>query len=174
MPVAVDIKVDYLKKSEMPSQEFEKVRHVLEVYMRQVLKPQLKREMQRRVRNWKTPVHFAAVFSSGGDKLAQLTVFPRGEGRDLWMWVSLGTRARTITAKNKPMLVFREGYDPKTAPGNRFGGPGKRFGPLRIQKTAQYPGIEARLFEENILKHDVTEEMIIKRVERMISLVLTP
>lgn len=77
-------------------------------------------------------------------------VFPRGTHANKWKWVSGGTPPRIIRAVNKPNLVFPRDYSPHTKPGNQYGGPGRRSGPIVYKPSVQNPGIAARDFEKHI------------------------
>ncbi len=93
---------------------------------------------------------------------ADIVVFPKGQpGRNIWIWVSDGTKRKLRKARNFPSLRFRSGYSPHTSRGGRRGGAGFASGPL------QYPisitnSIEARNFETQV------KEKVEERLQRRI------
>ena len=102
------------------------------------------------VANWAGKPKFIAKMSDkGGDFV--LSVRPAGKNAQKWRWVSRGTKGPyKIAAKNAPSLAFRTNYKPKTRAGGFYGGPGTATGPRVFPKEVMHPGIEPRLFEEEI------------------------
>lgn len=76
-------------------------------------------------------------------------VFPFGENKKYWIWVSRGTKKHTIEAKNKPLLIYPSIYNPHTTVrGPGYKGKGEESGPLVFRRSVEHPGIKARHFEE--------------------------
>jgi hypothetical protein len=103
---------------------------------------------------WKHKITFRSRFSFKGDD-AILYVYPFGKNKEIWTYVSRGTKPHGIDAKNAPYLVFPYGGPeqmPKTAPEGITpvvpGGPTKW---ARV-KHVDHPGTKARHFEERIGK----------------------
>jgi hypothetical protein len=109
-------------------------------------------EFKSVVLNWKhRPKFIAKMGDKGGDFV--LSVRPSGKEAQKWRWVSRGTKGPyPIRAKNAKTLAFRTNYKPRTKPGGVFGGPGVTTGPWRTPVEVEHPGIEPRLFEEQIAK----------------------
>lgn len=123
-------------------------------------------KFNRVVANWKHKPKFIASFNK---KRPDFVFFVRPVGKEAkkWRWVSRGTKGPyTIRAKNAPTLVFRTNYKPKTKPGGIFGGPGVATGPFRTPVKVEHPGIEPRLFEEEISKKFQPEFR--RRIENLI------
>jgi len=119
-------------------------------------KPMLIKQFDEVVANWEHKPVFKARKFIRPNKI-WVNVFPSGENADIWKWVSRGTKAHDIEAKNKPFLAFMWGgkgsYKAKTAPGGRYGGPGTvAGGTLRRPRKVRHPGNKPRLFEEDIAK----------------------
>lgn len=88
-----------------------------------------------------------------GEKSVRLTVFPKGAGRQKYLWIDRGTKPFVIRPKNGKYLTFQAGYSPRTRPTARYntgnGGRSGRF--VRAQKV-NHPGIAARKFSETFAK----------------------
>jgi len=85
-----------------------------------------------------------------------LNIFPAGPNKDIWKWVSGGTKGPYLIPKAGPgFLAFQLGYQPRTKPKGQYGGPGKATGPwVRGVMQVEHPGIKAREFEEVIAKEE--------------------
>jgi len=119
-------------------------------------KPMLLKQFYEVVKNWTHKVIFKARKFIRSNKI-WIDIFPSGENADIWKWVSRGTRAHKIRAKNAPLLAFMWGgagsYKAKTRPGGGFGGPGVVMGgTMHFAKEVDHPGNEGRKFEEDIAK----------------------
>jgi len=122
-------------------------------YAETVVEPRMVKWSKNVVEGWSDPHTFEASSKvEGGDLVIYCE--PVGAIADKWRWVSRGVKARTITAKNKPLLVFPHsaGWQPKTKPaGARVitGGPGINSAWAIVKKkSVKWPGISPRHFEE--------------------------
>lgn len=143
----------------------------VEVAMKGPVKEQLKRAFAKRTANWGSKPEFAGYFSRAGRNGVSILVSPRGANAQKWKWVSGGTPAHQIDAKNGPVLRFQKFYSPRTQPGNKYGGSGKKSGPWMTPATVQHPGIRPRTFEQHIA--DEEGSSIISLLETVIRRVLT-
>jgi hypothetical protein len=136
---------DFIKKDAI------EVASKAEVLMRTKTQADIKREMRSDVRGWTHKPTFAFRIRKTGD--LSVVIFPRGDNKKFWVFVSGGTKAIQRKAKTSRGMTFREGYTPHTTPGGGRGGPGTRFGKIRrgVQKTTKYKGIAARNFEQRIV-----------------------
>lgn len=121
------------------------------------VKPHFLNAFKRVVSNWAHKVDFEARKFIRDNKI-WLDVFPVGENKDIWKYVTEGTRAHIIRAKNAPSLAFLWGgqgsYKPKTAPVGKFGGSGTVVGGvMHFPQEVQHPDSEAREFEK-VIKDD--------------------
>jgi len=118
------------------------------------VKPHFIREFDKVVADWKHRVTFRARKRITQDAI-KVTVFPTGDNKDIYRYVTGGTRPHVIRAKNAHMLAFMWGvpgsYVPKTRPIGKYGGPGVVVGgSLHRFKQVQHPGTKARNFEKAI------------------------
>lgn len=143
----------------------------VEAALKGPVKDQLKRAFSKRVSNWGSKPEFAGYFSRRGKDGYALLVSPRGGNAEKWKWVSGGTSAHGIDAVNSPVLRFQKFYEPRTRPGNRYGGPGRKYGPWQNVKSVQHPGIKPRDFEQHIADDEAPS--IISLLETVIRRVLT-
>jgi len=98
------------------------------------------------------------TFYVSGDTTAigiTYTVIPVGKTLQ-WRAVSRGAKGKTFGPKTAKNLVFPyqgkgNSYIPKTSPNLYYGGPGVKVGPIRKFKQVNWPGIEARHFEESVM-----------------------
>lgn len=127
------------------------VKKELEQTLDRVVKPHFIEAFKRVVVNWKNKPEFKARKFIQAD-LIKVNVFPAGEHKNIWIYVSGGTKPHIITAKRAPLLVFEAGrYVPKTAPVGKFGGPGVvRDGQVVRKRSVNHPGSEPREFEKVI------------------------
>lgn len=71
----------------------------------------------------------------------------------IYDWVNNGTKGPYPIPKAGPgVLVFSEGYAPKTQPGVIASGPGVRFGDTVVTSRVMHPGITPRKFDEEVKK----------------------
>jgi len=133
-----------------------KVRRVLDDTLDNTVKPYLIQQFDHRVANWDHKPNFKARKRVTQDATA-VTVFPAGPNKQIYKWVSGGTKPHPIpkTPKTDGFLVFQSGgpgsYKAKTAPGGKFGGPGVVVGGKTVRaRQVQHPGFEGRHFEKNI------------------------
>ena len=117
------------------------------------VKPELIKRFKRVTANWETKVDFQGRKKVGGDTI-QVNIFPSGENKKIWLFVSGGTKGPyAIRPVRAPFLVFIGGgtYKPKTLPVGKFGGPGVTIGGSLVRsKGVMHPGIKAREFEKVI------------------------
>ncbi len=143
-------------RSRQKFSQAEKVRDMLGDALDSEAKPMLIKRFNRVVANWSGKPTFKARKFVRVDKM-WIDVFPAGEHKDKWKWVSRGTRPHKIAARNAPMLAFMWGgpgsYKPKTTPGGGYGGPGAVVGgKMHFRKSVNHPGNAPREFEEKIAK----------------------
>ncbi len=116
-------------------------------------KPDLIQAHKRVVSNWTGKPEFKARKFVNKDGI-KINVFPAGEYKMRWIWVSRGTKGgykipKTPKPKGDP-LRFKTGYKPRTVPVGKFGGPGVYTGPWASALQVTHPGIKAREFEKTI------------------------
>ena len=163
----------YLPDNRKPKALYDLFEKEIEAYLRGKGLLKVKNAMKKRVVNWKHKPIFAYKYSTPSSGVWAVTIFPKGKSgpdsenpRKLWEYVSFGVRARPIYARNAPMLKFRPGYDAKTKAGNKYGGSGRRFGPLvETPRVLNWPGIEPRNFEMHII--DELEDDIRRDVQQI-------
>jgi len=131
-----------------------KVKRGLGVVLDNEVKPHFIDAFKRVVANWKHKVEFKARKFIRVDKI-WLDVFPAGDNKDIWTFVTKGTRPHPIRPRRAKTLAFLWGgkgsYKPKTAPVGKFGGPGVvSGGTMFFSKGVNHPGSEAREFEKTI------------------------
>ncbi len=139
----------------------QKVKRLLGDALDNEVKPELIKRFNRVTVNWKKKPDFKSR------KFVRLTsvavnVFPAGEHKMIWVWVSGGTKPHPISARRAPRLAFLWGgpgsYKPKTKPVGKFGGPGVVVGGT-IHKPVEvdHPGTTAREFEK-VIRDDFKTE----------------
>ena len=114
--------------------------------------PRVKRDLTAWTRGWSTRVNFVQVETIRTREISML-VFPRGPGRQKWIWVSGGVKTPTKHASGpKGMSIYQ--YGPFTRPGPRVGpGTGRaQFARFRGLQTVKPTIIEAREFEKAVVK----------------------
>lgn len=156
MPVQLKVEVILPSPRNYPDNVMDKIDAAIEATLKGVVKQTLKSAFEKRTGNWGHRPEWVGRFAYeymryGHDP--SMTVFPRGSARDIYTWVSRGTRGRVITAVNAPMLRYRH-YTPRTTASNTYGGPGTYYGPIKKAKSVWNPGIEARHFEEHIIDEE--------------------
>lgn len=128
-----------------------RVREKMERHLEKKIKPRLIREHEKIVADWDHKPTFKGRKYLDEDSV-RITVHPDGPHKDIWYWVTGGTRPHVIRARNAPFLVFATGYIPHTSPGGGYGGPGEAKGDVVSKKQVDHPGIKARKFEEHIAR----------------------
>jgi hypothetical protein len=113
------------------------------------VKPQLLTYFTRITDLWKHKVAFQARKRITAQGIT-LYVYPTGPNKDLWTWITKGTRKRDIVPRTKPYLRFRLGYKPRTGRGYKYRGPGKAIGPWVTVKKVKGHKIKPREFEKHI------------------------
>ncbi len=131
------------------------------IFLRGEAKETIKRELKSFTAGWSTTVNFSSRVTLNSSQLSIL-VFPKGQpGRNIWIWVSDGTKRKLRRAKKGPSLRFRSGYSPHTTRGGRKGGPGFAQGPFQFP-TSVINSIEARNFETKV--KDKVEERLQRKI----------
>lgn len=128
------------------------VRRKLGAIVDNEVKPDLIAKFDDVVSDWSGKPEFKARKFVTADSI-KVNVFPAGEHKDKWIWVSRGTRGPYPIPKGGPgLLAFTLGYSARTRPrGQAHVGSGTASGPSVIGiMQVQHPGIEAREFEEVI------------------------
>ena len=85
--------------------------------------------------------------------LIKTVVYPEGE---IYKYVTGGTRKNypipKLSNTKAKTLRFQEHYTPRTKPGGKYGGPGRKSGAFVFRKRVIHPGIKARNFENEIAR----------------------
>jgi hypothetical protein len=124
----------------------------LEKTIDSIVKEELLSYFLRIVADWKHQPEFKVRKVITADGIT-IYVYPAGQYKDLWLWVSGGTRSHTIMPKTAGYpLAFRTDYRPRTRPGYKYRGPGESVGPYVKAKVVEHPGIKPRLFEKHIAR----------------------
>lgn len=130
--------------------------------LRMWLKGKAKRTMQNAMKEtvdgWKEKPDFPGDYSEPYDKSLEMHVYAKGKGVTNWQRVSGGTGPRMIVSK-KGLMKFQPGYDPKTTPAGRYGGPGSRSGPWRQARAVGPHRIEPREFSKHV-KEKIEAQLI--------------
>lgn len=143
------------KRSRRKFNKSKEIKAELAAFMDAVVKPHFIEQFEEIVADWKHKPDFKARKYIRADSI-QISVYPAGEHKLIWKYVSRGTKAHDIPIKNKPWLVFKDrgSYRPKTRPGSGIAGPSFR-GPGRVvggqwvkKKLVKHPGSKPRKFEE--------------------------
>lgn len=104
--------------------------------------------------NWTHKVKFQSRVTIG-KKYILLSVYARGENKQIFDWVDKGTKGPYIIQARKPggYLSFRTGHQPKTLPVAKFNqGSGGYTGGYVKKKFVIHPGIIARNFTKEFIK----------------------
>ena len=125
------------------------IKAALGVTLDTVVKRRFLIRFRRVVGNWNHKPVFQARKFITTDYL-KVNVFPTGPNAQIYKWVTDGTRAHIIRARNAPMLAFQLGYKPKTRPVGQYGGMGVATGSKVFAKEVRHPGTKAREFERAI------------------------
>lgn len=134
----------------------DKVRRELERTFEQDVKPHFIKEFEKVVQNWEHQPEFKARKYISGDDL-RLAIYPSGPNKEIYKFVTGGTKPHTIRPRRAKMLAFMWGgpgsYKPKTTPQGGYGGPGTVMGgKLTFAKAVQHPGTKPRNIEKRITK----------------------
>lgn len=120
-------------------------------------KPELIAEHDKVVADWVTEIEFKArKFVT--KKSITVNVFPAGENKMIWVYVTQGTRPHRIAPKRPGYpLRFKWGgpgsYKPRTTPAPSYGGPGKVAGGKTVRFAAvNHPGNKPRPFPAKIAR----------------------
>lgn len=112
------------------------------------------REFDKTTATWQgeRPKFEVLIGLTGND--ATVVVGPSGSDKAVnkWVWLDKGTKPHLIRARNKPRLVFKAGYSPKTKVGAFTSFPGGSYGPTVATFQVQHPGTEARGWSKLIVK----------------------
>jgi hypothetical protein len=121
------------------------------------VKPHFVAAFDEKVSDWSVAPEFKTRKFITLDDIT-LNVYPAGEGKQRWIWVSRGTKGPYKIPKAGPaFLAFSLGYSARTKPrGRAHVGTGKATGPkiVGIMQIQKHPGIEAREFEEVIAEDE--------------------
>lgn len=129
-------------------------------------------DFKKTTTGWRTAPTFIAKYSEPyGGARKQVYVYPTGRGKLRWIWIHEGTGPREITPKtNRYPMRFPRHYLPKTTAKGRYGGPGRKYGPVVLAWSVTH-SIEPRKF--SILIKDKREDKIrsdaIKVVQKVIN-----
>lgn len=151
MPVKIVI-TPILPKGNYPLDKYEKFEKLLEAYLRGNATRVLRGDFEKTTKGWHSKPSFVAIYSKPYGTRQQLLVMPKGSGTTKWARVSNGTRSRTIRAKSAYGMVFPRYYIPKTTPGGKYGGPGRKWGPEVLTQVVRNHKIEPREFSKKIAK----------------------
>lgn len=133
----------------------------IKAYMGRVMdttvKPKFLGQFENVVASWKNKPKFKARKFLKPDSIS-LNVFPTGEHKKIWQYVSKGTKRHKIPKSPMPpgkALAFNWGgyhsYKAKTGPRGYYKGPGRVVGgTLHRFKQVDHPGNKAREFERII------------------------
>ncbi len=117
----------------------------------------VKRELEKTTATWKgsKPTFEIAIGLTGRDAIVLIGPGGNPKGAQKWVWLDEGTKKNyPITAKNAPLLIFRDGrgFRPKTKVKTFSSGPGANTGAIVSKKQVIHPGIEAREWSIEIVK----------------------
>jgi hypothetical protein len=152
------IAIEPVWPTELSVRKLKKMNKKLERYLTRNIGPKLIKDMEKTTKNWRRAPSFAQVFSTPFGNM-QLIVKPVGRYTLKWKRISEGTGPRIINAKPGKMMVFRNKYSPKTTPAGRYGGPGRKFGPI-VHRQSVYHSIEPRKFSKLIVERRENQILI--------------
>jgi hypothetical protein len=135
-----------------------KVRDVLSKALDDEVKPHFIQAFEDVVSNWKNKPTFQGRKFITADSI-KVNVYPVGANKQIYIYVTGGTRPHAIRPRNARYLAFMWGgagsYKAKTAPGGKWGGPGVvSGGKMRFTKEVHHPGNAPRDFEAFIRKRE--------------------
>jgi hypothetical protein len=154
----------FAKPKDFPVNKLKNIRRDLERYLRFDAGPMLIGDLNKTVANWRGKPTFVQKYSEPRGNM-QLDVFPTGKNTLKWKRVSEGTGPRIITAKPGKMMVFPRNYTPKTTPRGRYGGPGRKSGPIQKALTVMHE-IEPRKF--TIIIKEKREDQIERDINKIL------
>lgn len=138
---------------------FEKTLERVEVKVKEALTGPVKREvkaaMHKRTTGWKVRPVMTGISQIRKDAFGVLYVFPRGAGREIWVWLTRGVAGHAIVPRvnaHYAQLKVRLNYVPKTTTSGGYGGPGTYGGPTLRASKVDWPGIKSRKFEEKVIE----------------------
>lgn len=128
------------------------VKKYLEAGLDSEVKPYFTDKFEVIVADWKHKPDFKARKFIAADYI-KVNVFPAGEHKKIYIYVTKGTRAHVIRPKRARTLAFMWGgkgsYRPKTTPAPSWRGPGVVVGgAMHFAKQVHHPGTKARNFEK--------------------------
>lgn len=131
----------------LPTREFAKKKWLDEMAraQRQTSVPRLKRLFQRTVFGWSKKPDFGWAQIRTSDSMS-ITMYPKGEGADIWNLVNAGSPEHTISARTGGLLRFQKGYRAATTPGSLMSRRAYRSNPVWTAKSVSHPGFTARNF----------------------------
>jgi len=139
--------------------EYPKVKRGVAAVLDNEAKPLFVDAFKEKVSDWNGKPDFQARKFIRTDKI-WIDIFPAGEYKQHWIWVSRGTRGPYPIPKGGPsFLAFTAGYSARTKPrGQAHVGSGTASGPF-VAGIMQFdhPGIEPREFEEVIREDNAAE-----------------
>lgn len=138
--------------STFPLNKLKKVRKNIKNYMVREAGPMLVDDLGKTVAGWRGKPTFIYKYSEPYGSRQQLDVYPTGRHTLKWKRISEGTRTRSIYPRRAPALRFQRGYTPRTRPGGRYGGPGRRHGPEVVTLAVHGHRIEPRKFSLEVIK----------------------
>jgi hypothetical protein len=138
-----------------------KVRDVLSKALDDEVKPHFIKAFEKYVVNWKHKPKFEGRKFIAADSI-KVNVYPTGGNKQIYLWVTEGTKEHDITPKSGGFLWFVslggrgvKSYVPKTGPGGSwYGGPGISLGHLRSVRAVHHPGNKPRDFEARVRKDE--------------------
>jgi len=128
------------------------VKQILDDALDDEVKPHFIKEFEKIVANWEHKPDFQGRKYITADAI-QVNVYPVGSNKQIYEFVTGGTRPHTIVPRSAKRLVFMWGgpgsYKAKTGPGGKYGGPGiVTGGRLTARTIVHHPGSEPRNFEK--------------------------
>jgi len=135
-----------------------KVKTALAATLDGEVKPHLIAAFDEVVSNWEHKPQFAARKFITADALS-VNIYPTGANKQIYIYVTKGTRPHTIRPRNARFLAFMWGgpgsYRAKTGAGGKWGGPGTvSGGKMTFSKLVHHPGNAPRNFEAFICKRE--------------------
>ncbi len=127
----------------------DEVRDLMGQRMDAEVKPHFIEQFDDIVADWDHKVTFEGRKYIGPDDI-RVAVYPTGPHKQIWKWVTGGTKPHIIRAKNAPVLAFQLGYVPRTSPGGGYGGAGRATGDMAYAKEVRHPGTAPREFEKHV------------------------
>lgn len=134
--------------------DFDKIIRHVEAAIDDTVKPELIAKHEEIVKDWSVEITFGSLKRVDQHGIS-VYVYPKGENKEIYGYVTKGTKPHDITPVRAPFLEFRWGgkgsYKPITAPYKmpaRLSG-GQKLHHVKMIKV-RHPGIEPRLFEKKI------------------------